>query len=411
VKLKSSHLAAASSKILLQKASTVIALGVVFFAHGVHAQNLLATLEREMRYLVEAAKPSVVTIMAAAVADNADGGGLFGLFRDKGNNPPEVKVGSGLIVSSDGFAITKESVIRGANQIEATLANGQALRAEIVALDSTSGVAVLKMDGKKFTPARIGHAQSVQAGSWVTVIGNALGMSQAVSVGVVSAIHASGVIQISANIDPGSNGSPIFNAQGQAVGIVSGRMGLGPNGVIPENYFSCTSLVYPLAAFLPTLQEIVQRYYESRGWLGVTVIADAKDRRHPRVLSLVKDGPAERVGVQIGDVITHFNNKPVEASTNLPAMVAACKPGAHEKLVVVRGDSVLNFTVSIGPQAPVALNELRAIQDEVMRSTENDRGKLSSTPELKTNENFKIHERIQALEKELKYLRSLRQKN
>ncbi|MDZ7367914.1 MAG: S1C family serine protease [candidate division KSB1 bacterium] len=377
---------------------------------SVCAQNMLVAFERDMRQLVEAAKPSVVTIMAGTAAQKSEGGGLFGLFRGKGNNPPEVKVGSGLIVSSDGFIVTKESVVRGADQIETTLSNGQMFRAEVVALDSASGVAVLKIAGEKFSPAPIGNTESAQAGSWVTVIGNALGMPHAVSVGVMSAIHASGVIQISANVDPGSNGSPVFNTQGHAVGIVSGRMGLSPQNVMPENYFSCTALVYPLASYLPRLREIARGYYESRGWLGVTVMADTKSRSL-RVLSLVKGGPAEYAGIQVGDVITHFTNQPVDASTNLPAMVAACKPGAKEALKVMRGDSLYDFNVQIGQQMPIALNELQPVRDEIGSEAENRSGKTPTTEvELRKIENFQIHQRIRALEKELKYLRSLQQK-
>jgi serine protease Do len=405
------HLIAAWSKNLLRAEGVLLGALLVAQASSVCAQNMLAAFERDVRHLVEAAKPSVVTIMAATAAQKSEGGGLFGLFRGKDNNPPEVKVGSGLIVSSDGFVVTKESVVRGANQIETTLSNGQMLRAEIVALDSASGVAVLKIAGEKFSPAPVGSAESAQAGSWVTVIGNALGMPHAVSVGVMSAIHASGVIQISANVDPGSNGSPVFNTQGHAVGIVSGRMGLGPENVMPENYFSCTALVYPLASYLPRLREIVRSYYESRGWLGVTVMADAKDRRYLRVLSLIKGGPAEHAGIQVGDVITHFTNQPVDASTNLPAMVAACKPGAKESLKVVRGDSLYDFNIQIGQQMPIALNELQTARDEAASETENRAGKTPATEaELKKIENFQIHQRIRALEKELKYLRSLQQK-
>jgi S1-C subfamily serine protease len=411
VKPKCFHLIAAWSKKIFRNKGILLAALFVSQVSSAGAQNMLAALERDMRQLVEAAKPSVVTIMAATAAQKSEGGGLFGLFRGKDSNPPEVKVGSGLIVSSDGFIVTKESVVRGANQIETTLSNGQILRAEMVALDSASGIAVLKIAGEKFSPAPVGGAESGQAGSWVTVIGNAFGMPHAVSVGVMSAIHASGVLQISANVDPGSSGSPVFNTQGHAVGIVSGRMGLGPQNVMPENYFSCTALVYPLASYLPRLREIVRGYYESRGWLGVTVMADAKDRRYLRVLSLVKDGPAEHAGIQVGDVITHFTNKPVDASTNLPAMVAACKPGSKEALKVVRGDSLYSFNVQIGQQIPIALNELQPVRDEAVSDIENRTGKTPATEvELKKIENFQIHQRIRALEKELKYLRSLQQK-
>lgn len=386
-------------------------MGASLLAPSLRAQNLLATFEREMRQLVETAKPSVVTIMATTVAEKSESGGLLGLFRSKEDDQPEVKVGSGLIVSSDGFIVTKASVVREANRIEITLVDGEMLRAEKVAVDSASSVAVLKINGENFARAQLGSDESVEAGSLVTVIGNALGMPQAVSVGVVSAIHHSGVIQISANVDPGCSGSPVFNAQGQAVGIISGRMGLGATGAIPENYFSCTSLVYPLASYLPRLREIVQYYYKSRGWLGVRVMADTGGgEQRLRVLSLVKDGPAERSGMQVGDVIKAFANQPIEASTYLPALVAACKPGTTATVKVERGDTALNLEVQIGQSAPLALNELQAAPDELSREVENSASKTPIPAELKKNENLQLYWRIQNLERELKYLRSLQQK-
>lgn len=403
--------AAALLKVLLRNTSELAVMGVISLAPGLRAQNLLVTLEREMRQLVETAKPSVVTIMATTVADKPESGGLLGLFRSKENAPPEVKVGSGLIVSSDGFVVTKASVVREANRIEITLVDGELLRAEKVAVDSASGVAVLKISGENFARALLGSSESIEAGSWVTVIGNALGMSQAVSVGVVSAMHHNGVIQISANVDPGCSGSPVFNAQGQAIGIISGRMGLGAAGMIPENYFSCTSLVYPLASYLPRLREIVQYYYESRGWLGVRVMADTGGgERRLRVLSLVKDGPAERSGMQVGDEIKAFAGNPVDASTYLPALVAACKPGTTETLVVRRGEAVLNLEVKIGQPAPVAVSELQTVPEDLISDAETDGSKAPAPAELKKNENLQLHWRIQNLERELKYLRSLQQK-
>jgi S1-C subfamily serine protease len=387
------------------KPGVLAATFVGLLISNVAAQSLLTALEQEMRHLVQDAKPSVVTILAATAKTKKEGG-LFGLFRGRESETSEVKVGSGLIVSSDGFIVTKRSVVREAGQIEVTLIDGQLLRAELVAVDSLSEVAVLKISGERLKPARLGAAESTQAGSWVTVIGNALGMSQAVSVGVVSAMHENGVIQISANVDPGSNGSPVFSAEGKAIGIVSGRMGLDPSDAIPENFFSCTALVYPLASLLPRLREIIRGYYETRGWLGVRVVADSRDQRLPKVLSLVKDGPAERVGIQVGDVITHFAGQSIAAFTKLPEMVAAGRPGANENLRVVRGDSVINFNVQIGQQPPLALAELQTPPEA---APEPDNGMPSIQAKFKL-ENLLIHQRIQVLEKELQQLRSLQQK-
>jgi hypothetical protein len=129
-----------------------------------------------------------------------------------------------------------------------------------------------------------------------------------------------------------------------------------------------------------------------------------------RVLSFIKDSPAERAGVQVGDVITHFSNKPVEASTNLPALVAACKPGTSETLTVARGDSVIHFKVPIGQSRPVALHELQAAWRAGGDGIDKIDGQAPSPAEFKEIESLQINQRIQALEKELKYWRSLQQK-
>jgi S1-C subfamily serine protease len=391
------------------RGTLVVAL-LSLFTGNVLSQTLLAALEQEMRNLVNVAKPSVVTIVTTTVwGEKKDSGGLFGLFGERDSDSHQFKIGSGLIVSSDGFIVTKESVLRDAIRIEVTLANKQSFPAEMVALDSLSEIAVLKANVENLSPVRIGATASLQPGSWVTVIGNALGMPQAVSVGVVSAIHANGVFQISANVDPGSNGSPVFNAQGKAIGIVSGRMGIDKSSIATEAYFSGTALVYPLAPRLEHLRKIIRNYYETHGWLGVTVVADPGHQKRPKVLNLVQNGPAERAGIQIGDVITHFADQPIVSFTNLREMVAARRPGEKANLVVVRQDSALKFNVQIGQQTPIALTELQLAPDEDMKAAEINSGKPPAPWQSKF-ETLQIQQRIQALEKELRLLRSLQQK-
>jgi hypothetical protein len=124
-------------------------------------------------------------------------------------------------------------------------------------------------------------------------------------------------------------------------------------------------------------------------------------------LSIAKDSPAERTGIQVGDVITHFTGQPIESFTKLPEMVAACKPGGNENLRVVRGDSVIDFIVPIGPQAPVALAELQPATAEEKSAAEYAKPVMQEKFKL---ENFLLRQRLQALEKEVQQLRSLQQK-
>jgi len=114
--------------------------------------------------------------------------------------------------------------------------------------------------------------------------------------------------------------------------------------------------------------------------------------------------------MQVGDVITSFAGKPVDAATNLPALVAACRPGSSETVKVLRGESELNFEVQFGPSTPLALSELRAVEAALMGEAEKRNGKTPTQVELKKLETLQLHQRIKNLERELKYLRSLQQR-
>jgi S1-C subfamily serine protease len=388
---------------------SIAATFVGLLANNISAQTLLTALDQEIRHLVEAARPAVVTIVTTTLlGEKKDTGGLFGIFSERDDKIRQVKIGSGLIVSSDGFIVTKKSVVSDAIGIEVTLATEQSFPAELVALDSLSEIAVIKLNRENLPTVRIGPVSSVQPGSWVTVIGNALGMPQAISVGVVSAVYANGIIQISANVDPGSNGSPVFNVQGKAIGIISGRMGFDKTDPASESYFSGTALVHPLETNLERLREFIRHYYQTRGWLGVTVVEDPVHPEFPKIFHLVPDGPAERAGLLVGDVITHFADQPIASFTKLRGLVAACRPGEGKRLTVIRQDSVLDFNVQIGQQTPTALFELQLVTENDASIREID-DKEPPAPVMKS-ESWQIRRRIQALEKELRLLKSMQQK-
>ena len=320
------------------------------------AQGMLVALEEEIGALVQAAKPSVVTVLATKT--NTESTSLFRLFGQRKTAENEFTVGTGLIISSEGFLLTKDSILRNAGTIEVALDNNTSHRVEWVARDSSRGIALLKISAPNLQPVRFSMTDALHAGSWVTVIGNALGVPHAVSIGVVSAIQPDGLLQISANVDPGSNGSPVFDAHAHAIGMVMGRVGLEAMESSASPYFSNTALVHPFADLLPFVRDSFERYYAQHGWIGVTVVSDATSPGRPRILKLSANGPGQESGLQVGDTITHFDGEEVDSPSTLGLYVNKAKPGDVVLVKVLRLAQALTFEVRVTGKTPVALHEL-----------------------------------------------------
>ncbi len=360
--------------------------------------------------MVKLAKPTVVTVInITKAAAGKPGGGLFEFFRDRQTAENKVKVGTGLIISSDGFIVTKESVIRNAERIELSLDDGSLYPAEWVMQDSARGIALLKILGHGLPNATIGMKNDISAGSWITVIGNSLGVPHAVSVGVISAVQPDGMMQISANVDPGSNGSPVFNVKAEAIGIVAGRISVTEKENEHEHYFGSTALVYSLAELMPFIQDAIRSYYSKVGWIGVTVLADSSSGGHPRVLNLHEQGPGHQAGLQVGDVITHFNDYPVTSSNRLRELVMEVQPGQEAPVKVLRVHQELVLRVRVSQKTPIALQELAA-------HTEIESAFMAPPPtSLPKGEpgtdSLWLQRRLDALEKEIRTLQYYYQQN
>lgn len=331
-------------------------LPVLGVTTNLRAQELLTAFESEIAALIQTAQPSVVTVLAKK--EGAENKSLFNFFNEGTAAENEFTVGTGLIISSDGFLLTKDSIIRNAASIDVALDNNTSYRVEWIARDSTRGIAVLKVAALNLRPARFSMTDALRAGSLVTVIGNALGVPHAVSIGFVGAIQSDGLVQISANVDPGSNGSPVFDAHAHAIGIVMGRVGFDAFGAGANSYFSNTALVHPFVDLLPFLRTVIEQYYAQHGWIGITVIMDATSSGHPRILRLVENGPGHKSGLQVGDTITHFNGQKVDSPRTLGLYVNQVKPETSVPIKVRRLTQELTFEIRIASRVRVALQEL-----------------------------------------------------
>jgi serine protease Do len=263
-------------------------------------------------------------------------------------------LGSGFIISNDGYILTNNHVVGGADEIKVKLSDGREFKATIKGTDEKLDLAVLKIEVKGALPvAEMGDSDAIQVGEWVMAIGNPFGLSQTVTAGIVSAtgrVIGSGpyddYIQTDASINPGNSGGPLFNAQGKVVGIntaiIQGGQGIG--FAIPINMAKVV---------LPQLEE---KGKVTRGWLGVAIqpvtpeLAKSfgvEGEKGALVADVTKDSPADRAGLKSGDIIMEFDGKQVLEMNSLPRYVAATPVGKKVKLKILRNGKLEEAAVTI----------------------------------------------------------------
>ena len=349
------------------QANPVMAGGVAAPAANPAATSLPLTGFTE---LVRAYGPAVVNISTQGtqraglqfpgLPQLEDDSPLREFFRGFGNAIPRGGVpmrgqGSGFIVSPDGYILTNAHVVANANEVWVRLTDRRELKAKVVGSDRQTDIAVLKIDAKDLPTVKIGDSRSVNPGEWVAAIGSPFGFENSVSAGIVSAKSRSlpdatyvPFIQTDVAVNPGNSGGPLFNLAGEVVGINSqiySRSG-GYQGI---------SFAIPIEVAMGVKDQIVKHGKVTRGRLGVSVqevnapLAESFGLDRPRgalVASVDKSGPAEKAGVQVGDIIVKYDGKPIEHSADLPLLVANTAPGARAEIEVWRGGSTRRLSVT-----------------------------------------------------------------
>ncbi|MBJ6724674.1 DegQ family serine endoprotease [Geomesophilobacter sediminis] len=305
--------------------------------------------------LAKKLKPAVVNISTtktvAPQKRNPHGGGndpfqeYFDRFFDQQPKAPQKQrnLGSGFIISKDGFIITNNHVVAGADEIKVKLSDGKELKAELKGRDEKLDLALLKIESKDGLPvAPLGDSDKIEVGEWVMAIGNPFGLAQTVTAGIVSAqgrVIGSGpyddFIQTDASINPGNSGGPLFNAKGEVIGINTAILanGQGIGFAIPINMAT---------AILPQLKDSGK---VTRGWLGVSIQPVTQDiasafnidgEKGALVADVLKGGPAEKAGLQVGDVIVEFDGHTIHDTSELPRVVAMTPVGKEVSVVLMR---------------------------------------------------------------------------
>ncbi len=271
----------------------------------------------------------------------------------------EQALGSGVIISEDGYILTNNHVVENADEIKVALANDKAVYdAKVIGTDPQTDIAVIKIEGKKLPAMVIGDSDTLEVGDSALAIGNPFGVGQTVTMGIVSAKGRAGMgivdyedfIQTDAPINPGNSGGALVDVEGRLVGIntaIFSRSG-GNNGVgfaVPVN----------LARFV--MERLVTDGKVTRGYLGVMIqpvtpdlakAFDVTDAVGALVGQVNEGSPADKAGLKEGDVITQFNGKKVEDSRHLRLMVSQTPPDTDAKLEIIRDGKAKTLTVKVG---------------------------------------------------------------
>lgn len=344
-------------------------------------QPLVASAELpEFTRLVEQASPAVVNISttqkaesqraAVGVPQMPDLEGLPPMFREFFERMPQMQpppgqerqpdaqsLGSGFIISADGYVLTNNHVVAGADEIMVRLSDRSELEAKLIGADPRTDVALLKVDGKNLPTVKLGNSESVKVGEWVLAIGSPFGFDHSATSGIVSAKGRSlpnenyvPFIQTDVAINPGNSGGPLFNLDGEVIGINSqiftrsgGFMGL--------------SFAIPINVAMNVADQLKAEGKVSRGWLGVMIqevnkgLAESFGLDKPAgalIAQVLEDGPAARGGIKVGDVILEVNGQPVILASDLPHLVGALKPGDQARLLILREGKRQQLSLAVG---------------------------------------------------------------
>lgn len=328
--------------------------------------DVLTRFGNAMSKVVEKVKPAVVNISTSKTVKSPqlpffDDPFFRRFFGDIPSTPQKRKVtnlGSGVIATADGYILTNNHVIDGADDILVKLADNREYKGRVVGKDSRTDIAVIKINEHNLPTMKWGDSDKLKVGEIVLAIGNPYGLNQTITMGIVSALGRSGIgitdyedfIQTDAAINPGNSGGALVNTKGEIIGIntaifsiTGGYQGIG--FAIPSNMAR------------HTMESIIKQGKVIRGYLGVTIQSltpelarqfNLKDEKGALIVDIIEDGPAEKGGLKRGDVVTEYDGKKIDTPEQFRNMVAASKPGKTVQIKIIRDGKALTKEVVIG---------------------------------------------------------------
>jgi serine protease Do len=366
--------------------SVLVVLGLAFTQGQLFAKDLPDFTE-----LAEKQGPAVVNISITAVVHNNGAASFPGMPDDEnlreflkrfgipgipgqgqgqgeGEDYKSQSLGSGFIISSDGYILTNAHVVNAADEVLVKLFDKREYKAKIIGADKRTDVALIKIDAANLPKVTIGNPDVLKVGEWVAAIGSPFGLENTMTAGIVSAKGRAlpqenyvPFIQTDVAINPGNSGGPLFNLRGEVVGINSqiysrsgGSMGL--------------SFSIPINVAIDVSNQLKANGKITRGWLGIAIQELTKDLAESfgmtntngaLIAGVDKNGPAFKGGLEAGDVITKFDGKDIVTSSDLPRAVGATKPGKVVAVEIIHKGKVKKISMGVGemPSDPSEANE------------------------------------------------------
>ncbi|MGD8783018.1 MAG: DegQ family serine endoprotease [Thioalkalispiraceae bacterium] len=321
--------------------------------------------------------------------ENSPWGELFKKFFGEDGPPEEFdtqSLGSGFIIDESGYIITNNHVVREAEEIIVRLTDRRELKAKLIGTDARSDVALLKVEAEDLPTVKLGNSETLKVGEWVMAIGSPFGFDNTVSAGIISQIGRNlpsenyvPFIQTDVAINPGNSGGPLFNLDGEVIGINSqiysrtgGFMGL--------------SFAIPINVAIDVVEQLKDKGRVSRGWLGILIqdvnreLAESFGMEKPMgavVLRIMENSPASKADFKVGDVVIEFDGKTIHRSSDLPIAVGSTPVGTRVKVKVIREGKTKTLSVTIAelpsedelaqskPEKPSKVNRIGAVIEDL----------------------------------------------
>ncbi|MGM0434204.1 MAG: DegQ family serine endoprotease [Pseudomonadota bacterium] len=356
------------------RVTPLFALAFLLMSACVPAQQSSGQLP-DFTGLVEDNADVVVNISTTSTSSSSRGATPFGgqmeelpeffqeFFKDRfrgqmpDRQPEHQSMGSGFIVSSDGYILTNNHVVENADEIIVRMNDRREMEAEVVGADARSDIAVLKVDAEDLPTAKIGSSSDLSVGEWVFAIGSPFGFDYTVTSGIVSAKGRSlprdnyiPFIQTDVAINPGNSGGPLFNMDGEVIGVNS-QIYTRSGG------FMGVSFAIPMDVAMDVFDQLRDEGSVTRGWLGVMIqevnrdLAETFGLERPHgalVADVVPDSPAAEAGLQQGDVILEFDGEEITRSSDLPPKVGQADVGSEAELTVMRDGERITVPFTVG---------------------------------------------------------------
>ena len=342
--------------------------------------------------VVKKVLPAVVSVSSSKIVKTgfSDQGEMDPLFRQffgdsqgRQSNPPRQRraegLGSGVIVSPEGYILTNNHVVDGATEVRVTLNDRREFKARVIGTDPKTDVAVLKIDAPNLQPVVIGDSDRLQVGDYVLAVGNPFGLGKTVTMGIVSAMGRGNLgiedyenfIQTDASINPGNSGGALVNDRGELVGINTAILSHGSEGNQGIGF------AVPVSVARNVMDQILKNGRVTRAYLGVMAqevtpaIARAfhgQEVRGALIGDVTPDSPAQKAGLQKGDIILEINGKPINDGAQLRMNVSLMEPGAMVAVKVLREGTARDFSVRLA--------ELPTEQAKVEKNSESTEGAM-----------------------------------